>query len=347
MIVVPPLEITDARLTSTPVAEPNAPAAYNAGTTYAIGNQVTGAGNRTYQSLQSGNLAHQPDLSPLYWSLIGYKEVAWASGTTYVADDYAYYDKRVYQSLQAGNTAHNPYVSPDWWQDVGPTNKWAMFDFSRNSATVAAPFEIELTPSTRVDTLSVIGVIADSVRVRVYNGVTVVYDETQELLYTSGISDWFEYFTAYFSQSNSALFRNLPPITGAVIKVTFARSSGNVSCGGIVIGKAVPLGAIQYGPTDGALNFSTIDRDRFGNATLIQRRSVPKTNQITWAEYGLIKNIRAAREQLNAVPALWAGVEEDSSLLFDSFLIFGIYKEFSISVAYASHAVLTLELEEI
>lgn len=45
-------------------------AAYGAGTTYAIGNNVTYSG-RAYQSLQNSNTGHQPDISGTYWLDIG------------------------------------------------------------------------------------------------------------------------------------------------------------------------------------------------------------------------------------------------------------------------------------
>lgn len=73
MRVIPPLTITAAQLTSTTCAEPHATeTAYNAGTTYAIGNEVVvAADHRTYKSLQAGNVGHAPISSPTWWLDVG------------------------------------------------------------------------------------------------------------------------------------------------------------------------------------------------------------------------------------------------------------------------------------
>ena len=56
---------------------------------------------------------------------------AWSSGTTYALGDKVILTSthRVYESLQAANTNHNPTeAASTWWLDIGPTNRWAMFD---------------------------------------------------------------------------------------------------------------------------------------------------------------------------------------------------------------------------
>jgi hypothetical protein len=67
--VIPPLSITDSNLTSSNVAEADH-AAYVAGTTYAIGNRVivtTPNVHKIYESLQAGNIGHDPLTSPTWW----------------------------------------------------------------------------------------------------------------------------------------------------------------------------------------------------------------------------------------------------------------------------------------
>jgi hypothetical protein len=84
MIVVPPLAVTDAILTSTTIAEPHAPSNYAGGTTYGVGAFATDATLfDVYQSLQPGNVGNTPSSSPTWWQKIGVKEVAYAAGTTY------------------------------------------------------------------------------------------------------------------------------------------------------------------------------------------------------------------------------------------------------------------------
>lgn len=70
MKVIKPVNFTTGMLISTNATEPNA--AYNSGTTYAKG-AVVNYGTKLYESLQDGNLNHQPDLSAssTWWLKIG------------------------------------------------------------------------------------------------------------------------------------------------------------------------------------------------------------------------------------------------------------------------------------
>lgn len=66
--VIPPLPITDSRLTSSNVAETDY-AAWSAATTYAIGNRVlvTTGVHKIYESLQASNLNKDPTTNPTWW----------------------------------------------------------------------------------------------------------------------------------------------------------------------------------------------------------------------------------------------------------------------------------------
>jgi hypothetical protein len=353
MIVVPPLAVTDAILTSTTIAEPHAPSNYAGGTTYGVGAFATDATLfDVYQSLQPGNVGNTPSSSPTWWQKIGVKEVAYAAGTTYAASTatapvYAYYNHRIYQSLANANTGNNPYASPTWWQDIGPTLRYAMFDTLRNTASVgASPLTVVLTPGVRVDTVAVLGVIADTVRVQITSGGAVVYDQTASLI-TRAAFNFYDYCFKPFIQSYAYLFRGLPPYSNGVVTVTFTRATGNAACGALCSGSATNLGITQNNPVRDALNFSTIARDNFGNSILTPRRSVPKTTQSVLADSHDLPNILAAKDVLNAVPGVWAGLTDNSSDYFPALLMLAVYKNFQITLQKPAKALIALELEEV
>lgn len=350
MIVIPPITISALNLTSTTVADPNAPAAYAGGTTYGNGALVYDTTTKiTYQSLQAANVGNTPALSPLWWDAYGLYEVAYSSGTTYALGDYATYNHRIYQSLVASNTAHQPFISPVQWLDIGPTNQYAMFDTLRNTATVAAsPLTVVITPGVRIDSVAALNVIADGIEVILYasDGVTVVYDKTVDLTTRTAFT-WFDYFFAPFKFSDAYLFGDVPPYFNGIIHVIFTRGAGNVTVGALCSGLAVELGAAQYGAIDDAQNYSTVARDAFGNAVLIPRRSVPKTTQTVWAPSAQVGALRDVRTLLNAVPAVWSGLDDNDADYFRSLLILGIYNQFTINLSYQNIAEVTLELQEI
>src|SRR3990170_7159070 len=123
MNVIPPLTITDARLISSTVSEPDAGSpstepVYNAGTTYGLGDIAI-------------------------------------STTTHLK----------YESLAAGNIG-NALTDTTKWLELGPTNKWAMFDLLRSTATsAAASLSVVIAPGTRIDSLALLGLVGDTVTV--------------------------------------------------------------------------------------------------------------------------------------------------------------------------------------
>lgn len=348
MIVVPPLAINALNLTSTTVAALLAPAAFSLGTTYALGDIRKDSLNVVYQSLTSANLGNTPSVSPLYWQAIGFNEVAWTTGT-YAIGDYAVTGNRVYKSIANSNTNNPPLTSPTWWIDVGPTNQYAMFDLLRNTATVApGPITIFLTPGARIDTLGFVGVVADTVRVQItFSGVNV-YDMTQTLSTYTYMGNWYDYFYATFYQKNSALFATLPLSSLMVIQITFARASGNVSVGSVVMGTAYDMGGIQYNPKNSATNYSRITRDDFGTATLNPRRSVPKSTQVSWLAKEKVQGLLNLRDNvLNGAPALYCGLTAIDHSYFDPLLILGVYKQIDVDMSYENIAPVTSEIEEL
>lgn len=350
MRVVPPLEITAALLTSSTATEPWAPAAYDAGTTYALGDiRAVAADFTIYESLAAGNLGNTPNISPTWWRVLGPTETAYAGGTTYALGDTVSSGHRVYESLQAGNTGNTPLISPTWWLDVGATNKWRSIDLERNSATVfASPLTIVITPGARINSCALLGVVADDVTISMTSviGGGTVYSYTEDLS-TREVFDWYDYFFEPFSTRESVVRFDLPPYTDGILTISLTRSSGNVSLGALVIGTYVYLGEAQYNATSDTLNFSTVTRDEFGNSTLVPRRNVPRTNQVVMVAKSRVNKVRAVRDDLNATPALWSALDDSTDGYADALLILGIYKQFSIDVDYPELAAINLELEEI
>lgn len=356
MNVIPPLEITEARFTSSTVVE-TAPTAYAGGTTYAIGQTVSVAGSAglitVYESLQNANTGHTPASSPTWWMNIGDTYQVYSVGTTYAEDDFVIdaTNHLVYQSLVSSNTG-NALTDTTKWLEIGPTNKWAMFDFLRNTATVAPfakPITAVITPGVRVDSIAVLGLVANSVSITMTSvgGGGTVYTYTADLNQRE-VGDWYDYFFATFSTQPSIVKFDLPPYTDGVITVVITATSGNAECGACVIGSYEYIGAIQYDAEADVLNFSSVTRNFAGGTSqMIQRRNVPKTSQTIWVDKSRVNRIRALRTALNALPAVWSGLDDATEDYFEALLILGFYKRFSINVHAVDTAILTVELEEI
>lgn len=353
MRVIPPVTVTAALLTSSTLIE-TTPSAYNAGTTYAAGDLVyvgtVGLALTVYESLQAGNTGHTPASSPSWWEDVGEVYAEYAGGTTYAAGDIVQVAAThlVYESL-VGSNLGNAVTDATKWLEIGPTNKWKMFDLLRNTqSTQPGAMTVVLTPGERINSLALFGLVANAVTITVTSvfGGGTVYTRTVDLNERE-VFDWYDYFFADFSTQPTVVDFELPPYSDAVITVTITATSGNVSCGGLVIGNYVYLGTTKAAAESDVLNFSSVTRDDFGNSEMVQRRNVPKTNQDVVCDKSRVNSIRAVREALNAVPAVWSGLDDDSHGYFESLFILGYYRRFSINLAYAENAVISLELEEV
>lgn len=353
MQVIPPIEITDSMLTSSTVPEAVAPT-YSAGTTYAQGDlagaaPVTGQAQIVWRSLQNANTGNA-QVEGVWWTKAGEVYPAYSSGTTYAANDFAQDNTNhlIYKSLVGSNTG-NALTDATKWQLIGPTNRWAMFDYARNSAaTVPNSLTVVITPGQRINSIALSGLRANSYSISVSSttGGGVVYTDSGSLN-TRQTLTWYDYFFGTFDTQESYVTFEVPPYTDSVITITLSVTSGNVSCGSCVVGSFVYLGETQYNAVSDVLNFSTITRAEDGSATLTARRNIPTTQQTVWADKSRVNKIRQLREDLNATPAIWYGIADDGDGYFESLSILGIYKEFVINVALPEKAILSIKLEEI
>ncbi len=384
MRAIPPLEITNNRLTSSTVAEPGVgEVAWTSGATFADKERaILGAPASTVtltiaapcvvtwasNGLPNGTPVHLTTTGALPTGLtanVVYYIVNRAAGTfqlsetpdgfpivttgsqsgTHTATAFIH---RVYESQSAGNTGNPPAIDDGTkWIDIGPTSRWAMFDLDRNTATTgASPLTVVLTPGVRADALALMGLVADDVDITITSGGGTVYTASIDLNRRE-VLNWYEYFFAPFLTAPSLARFDLPPYTNAVITITATRASGPVSIGGLVLGSSVYMGQAQHTAQSGALNFSTIARDVYGNSVLTRRRTVPKVSVVVWSDKSLVNRLRDLRTATNAVPTLWALLEDDAHDYFEAGLILGIYKQFEIGLDHPDTAITTLELEEV
>lgn len=277
-------------------------------------------------------------------------EAAWNAATSYAVGDKAIRTSthRVYERLVAGTTAAAPESDFANWLDIGPTNKWGMFDVLRNSATTATTsMTIVIAPGQRVDSIALMGVVGETVTISMTSGGTTVYTATDNLVLRNTLT-WTNYFFGAFKYVGSTVHFDLPQYTNGIITVTISRTSGTVACGALVIGQSVYMGKVLSQAKSEALNFSTVTRDAFGNAILVPRRTVPATNSTIHITNDMVNALRDLRALGNAVPMVWCGLDDKVlNPCFDSLLVLGIYKEFSISMENTGYGSVQLSLEEI
>ncbi|UGQ45077.1 hypothetical protein [Massilia endophytica] len=327
--------------------------AYNSATSYALGALASrgslGGTISVFKSLQAGNAANTPESSPTWWQAIGD-----TYGTYDVAATYALGHRvidpaghAVYESQLASNTGQPLGTGTAWLKLDEPTNRWCVFDQLRNTqATAPVDMSYVIAPGQRVSTVAVVGLDAHAVDILVHVAGELKYSRTENLKKRKSFG-WRDYLYGAFAYRKNVQYFDLPPYRNAEITVVVRKSSGTRRVGGIHLGNAVYIGDMQYKARSDHLNFSVIERDKFGRAKLDPERSVPKAIGTVLFPKKLTSRILQLREETNGRPAVWSGLDDFSLDYFEPLFIFGLPKEFSIDLESLPQGVINLEVEEL
>ncbi len=268
----------------------------------------------------------------------------WDAACLYSVGCVVRYGIKTYVNISAGVSATTPDVAITIWSQLGYINKFAMFDTMRNSSTFTRDYTVDngiltvvLTPGARSDSVALLGMVNVY-----YVSITATVSGTP--VYSNVIDN-----IATLTEIKNRIRFDLPTSTNMVITITI-KSDGNrnIECKTCVLGDAEFIGNIQRGVAIDTVNFSTIERDIYGNISFVRRKSVPKTSQKLFISSEEVTRIVSIRKILNAVPAIWCGMEDQEIIeYYDSLIILGFYRSFSIQMDNPLSATINLELEEI
>jgi hypothetical protein len=349
--VIPPMPIGTAQLLASNVPEVP-PAAWSSATTYALGDQATifsGLSNTTatvYQSLQAGNLNHAPASSPTWWKRIGETYAVFVVGgpggagysIARVIDPTTHL---VYQSLVVSNTA--PLEDAASWALVGPTNKYAMFDGTNSTESIAAvPIVVQVQPYGRADSVALFNLTASSVRIQTDAG----YDKTYNLADNGWIDDYYDWFFAPLTHMDQLVVTDLPPYLDPIVTVTITNNATigvtDVKAGNLVFGQQRSLGMPVAEASSGRLTYSKIDVNEWGDYTLTKRKSVKKASCTIIVDNDRVDFTSQLMEDFDATPIVWM-----ISGQFRATQLFGIYRNFSCVFSWPDQSAFQLDLEGI
>lgn len=268
---------------------------------------------------------------------------AWNPATAYVIGDRVIVTTgyhRIYERLVDGTTATHPSLDTANWFDVGPTNRWAMFDEVVGTVTTAtSPLEVVVTPG-RVNSLALLGLSAST--------VTVVMDSTSEgevynqeftLEDSAIVADWYAYFFEPINLADTLVVTDLPVYGDGEITVTIEGSS-TVEVGLFLVGASADLGLTQYGARAGIIDYSRKVTDEFGRTSLLQRAFSNRMDLEVFVEGSQTDAVKRLLTQFRATACLWIGADEYSSLV-----VYGFYRDFEVQIVYATASFCTLSIE--
>lgn len=249
---------------------------------------------------------------------------------------------RVYEALVAGAESTPPELAPLRWLDLGPTNRWAMFDGQVGSMT-SAPQQITVTIAPgAISGLALLEIEGTGYSVTMHDGIdgSVVYERTGSLDITS-IGDWLVYFTADFSFRSELTLTDLPVSFGGQSTISIT-GPGAVSVGSLIVGSVQQLGGTEMGATLGIRDYSRKTTDEFGRTSVAVRAYAKRLNARVVLQPINLPGVYRTLAQVRATPCVW--IASDDARL-DTLSVYGWAKDFQIDVAYRDLHYCSLEIE--
>lgn len=251
-----------------------------------------------------------------------------------------------FQCLMAGIDATLPELAPTRWLDLGPTNRWAMFDSAVGTVTsVAGDLTVVLRPGAvgGVALLELAGKEASFV-MKDAPGGTVIYSKTIVLDGTM-IASFYDWFYEPYSQLTDVVatgFQTHFVSNELTITISAATPTATASCGVCHMGEVLQIGQTQAGASVGIVDYSKKTVDAFGNYSITKRAFSKRSDLKLVTEASQFNRIFRALAGIRSTPCIYLGTEAPG---FEPLIVYGFYKDFSIDVAYQSIHLCNLSIE--
>jgi hypothetical protein len=270
---------------------------------------------------------------------------AYNAGATYAQGDYvrvvAADVHKIYRSVQGSNTGH-AVTDTAWWLEIGPTNRWKMFDQAVNTQTENSDsIVVVLAPGVLVNAIALLNVSAATIQITVTDPTDgVVYDETINMVSGSGILSWYDWFFEPIVRSDFHVATDLPPYPSATITVTLSDPGATVACGALIIGQQRDLGETLFNPAVGIHDYSVKEQDDFGNFSITERAYSKRGSFELWVDRGFQDELVRLLTAYRATPIVYVGLSD-----LGSTVIYGFFKDFTVVLRYPRVSFCSIDIE--
>lgn len=283
---------------------------------------------------------------------------AWVGGTTYTADtDYVIRTTAATHKVYLCLVTHTLAATPEdnltgatpKWLEIGPTNRWKIFDQKVGTTTTQADSMTYLLKPGRANSLALLGVDASSVEVSLVADGETVYTASFDLDSGNSVGDWYEYFYEPIYQTDSVVVTNLldttlfdlPQYGDGVLCVRFLRDGGDVTCGVLVAGAYAELGQTLSDPTIGIIDYSRKSTDDFGNTTIVARTYSKRMSCSMLVGSSSVDNVSRLLAQYRSTPVVWVAADN----IFTSMIVYGFYKDWEVRIESPNHSTCNIQIE--
>jgi hypothetical protein len=234
---------------------------------------------------------------------------------------------RVYESLAAGNLNHSPDTSPSWWRDIGPTNKWAMFDESLATATVTATSPLRVRVSVgAINDIVLLGVVGSTINI--YRGTG-----TGTLVRSVAVPAP----TAPASSVTMVITGLAIPADEVVVELV---GTGTIAIAHMSVGTYADIGKTQRDIQLDMDDFSTKETDAFGVVTVVRRGYSRRLTVPVSILASQVDSVTGLIESLRSKVCYWSAMDG-----YDSLAALGIYTNFDEVLQNKSGSTYSLTIE--
>ena len=268
---------------------------------------------------------------------------AWSAAASYTVGNKVIRAHRIYQCLIAGVDATAPESAPTRWADIGPTNRWAMFDNAVGTRTTATgALTVVLRPGA-VGGLALLELdgLQATVTMKDAPGGATIYSKTVELDGTL-IDSFYDWFYAEREQLTDFVLTDLPVHFASNELTVSITGTGVVSCGVCHMGPVMPIGTTQKGASVGIVDYSRKAVDAFGNYSITKRAFSKRSDLQLVTDAGQFNRIFRTLAGLRSTPCIYIATGSPGH---EPLIVYGFYKDFSIDVAYSQHHLCNLSIE--
>lgn len=257
-------------------------------------------------------------------------EIEWTPGTYNLGDRRVNISTdREYEVVADPSTSDDPVVGvladPPTWVDIGPINKFKMFDEANNTSSVGTDLTVEISPDELVNSVACFNVSCDNITVTAFDADdNQVFSQSITMRIRSLVNGWYNYYFTPFVSADKFVILNIPPTTLGKIKIEFFGT--NASVGTCVVGQSVQLGDAQYGTSAQLLDFTNPIEDEFGNITYSQGFTATLVDYDVLADTGSLDAIFLQLKQLGKMPAVFVGNPVNVG---DSTLVYGYVRDYN------------------
>lgn len=303
----------------------------------------------------------------------------WVSGTAYAvgARVIRLANHRIYQCIVAVNGTKAPELDTLSWVEVGPTNRWAMFDSKVSTPTqgTASGLQVVLKPG-RCNGLAMLeldGITAFSitcaypvtaqgdkgaltVATREYSFGVLLTTTTDTRgaagtpvgsvtlaysvqLQNRNVSDWVGYFVEPFVVKTD-VFIGFPSRADMTISLDIPGATPKV--GALMIGNFIELGDASYGVSSSIDDYSVVTTDEWGVSRLVERDYTKRVNYPLTVENWAMRRAFSTLSSLRATPAVFIGTDD---YRYTPFTVFGRVARFNVALSFATYSIVNVEVQ--